>query len=178
MKIMLFICLLIASLPFTCSRKIGSAIPRNFMWMGPQVAVSTPDLDQDFSSGIPIDTANRMINSYLQGINYQVNTNEIRSWTFSADSLRRLLTAGNGKQIVRLKLLLAHSLEYIHAGHEGERPPVNSHALTLIVVGLDQNNNYIYNPEGEAYEHAFPCPPRCLGRDSLTSSGTLVQTTP
>lgn len=177
MKSMLFIFLLIASLPFTCSRKIGTTMPKNFMWLGPQVGVHTPAADE-FSSGIPIDTANRMIESYLHGINYQVNTNEIRSWTFSADTLRRFLQEGNGKKIVRLKLMLAHSLAYIHGGHEGERPPINTHALTLIVVGIDENNNYIYNPEGEAYEHAFPCPPRCLGRDSLTATGTLVQTTP
>jgi|GEM_PF-914754 hypothetical protein len=177
MKIMLCILLLVASLPFTCSRKIGTAVPRNFMWVGPQVGVSTSAPDGD-SRGIKIATANRMIRSYLQGINSQVNTNETRSWTFNADTLRRYLSEGKGKQIVRLKLMLAHSLDYIDSGHEGERPAANSHALTLIVVGLDQNNEYIYNPEGEPYEHAFPCPPRCLGTDTLTTNGTLAQTTP
>lgn len=115
-----------------------------------------------YSRTIPIDTANRMIQSYLDAIDYTVNTNAIRSWVFNADTLRNYLNSAKGKDIRNLRLLLAHSLEYIHAGHEGVMPPLNSHDLTLVIVGLDENNDYIYSSEGGPLDRCMPCPTECL----------------
>lgn len=115
-----------------------------------------------YSQPVSINDANRMIKSYLNGIDYTRNTNEIRSWIFNADTLRQYLSSGAGADIRYLKLMLAHSMEYIISGNEGKRPPANSHALTVVIVGVDNENDYIYNAEGDAYEYCMPCPPECL----------------
>lgn len=129
-----------------------------------------------FSRPISIDTANRMIKSYLTSIDYTVNTAASRSWTISADTLRKYLSEGAGRHIVRLKIMLAHTLDYVNSGHEGQRPPLNSHDLTFVLVGVDEENNYIYNPESMAYDWAMPCPPDCLGGGTISSAthDTLV----
>ena len=78
--------------------------------------------------------AKRMIQSYLDGINYKVNASAIRAWTVNADSLRSFAVDGSIKYFT---FTLAHTLDYIMTGHEGERPDSNSHPYTLVVSGLD-----------------------------------------
>lgn len=115
------------------------------------------------SKPVSIPVANRMIHSYLSGIQADLNTNAVRSWEVSADTLRRYLSGENGKKIVRLKLMLAHTMAYIHSGNEGRREPLNSHDVTIVMVGVDAGNNLVYNTENMPYDYAMPCPPECLG---------------
>lgn len=115
----------------------------------------------DYSRPILIDTANRMIQSYLDGINYTVNTQEVRSLIFDADVLRNYINDTTQGIIKNVKFIFAHTLDYIHSGHEGQRPDTNNHALTMIIVGVDQNGNYVYTPDNKAMDFLQPCPPQC-----------------
>lgn len=116
---------------------------------------------------ISVDTANRMIASYLNSIHYKENTNAIRSWTFNADTLRRFLNSDSGRQIVRLKLMLAHTMKYIEDGHEGQPLPVDSHELTLVIIGVDAHGKYRRNEQNNAYDHCAPCPSDCVNGDFI-----------
>lgn len=136
----------------------------------------TVNTDTEFSRPVNIDTANRMIQSYLAGINSAVNTEEIKSLEFDADVLRLYLSQHLGtnlKRIEKLKLVLAHNLEYVNSGNFGKRPDTNSHALTLVIVGVDKDGNYVYTKNGAALDFAQPCPPRCPVQGS-SSSDLLV----
>jgi hypothetical protein len=115
------------------------------------------------SKPVSIPVANRMIRSYLSGIDASVNTDAVRSWEVSADTLRSYLSGDRGTKIVRLKLMLAHTMAYIHSGNEGRREPLNSHDVTIVMVGVDKDNNLVYNDQYMPYDYAMPCPPECLG---------------
>lgn len=110
-----------------------------------------------YSSRIPIDTANKMIQSYLDGINYTVNTEETRALRYNADSLRRYLKDPAIKQI---KFMFAHTLAYANSPDGNKRPDSNTHVLTMIIAGYDDQGNYIYS-DNMVYENAEPCPNRC-----------------
>src|SRR5690606_9809507 len=83
-------------------------------------------LGNGFSESIPIDTANRMIQSYLTGVGYPAVDTAIRSLIFDADTLRAYLANPN---IVTLKVMLAHKQSYIHSRHEGTGSGLNPEAL-------------------------------------------------
>lgn len=117
----------------------------------------------DYSQAIKIDSANQMIASYLASINYPGNDTALRSLTFDADTLRSYLA---DNRIVTLKFMLAHRPEYINAGKYGMYAGMKSSALTVVIVGLDENDHYIYNDRNMVYEHAFPCPANCPGSSS------------
>jgi len=139
---------------------------------GARTAFRTPSTV--YSKPVAIPTANRMIKSYLHSIDYQTNVSAIRSWMISADTLRNYLDGKDGKKIVRLKLMLAHTMAYIHAGGEGRQAPVNSHAITIVMVGVDAQNNLMYNAQNMPYDYAMPCPPDCLGdSDEVIGTGHL-----
>lgn len=135
----------------------------------------TANVDTEFSRPINIDTANRMIQSYLTAINSTVNTEEIRSLEFDADVLRAYLAqhlASKNKRIEKIKFIFAHSLDYVNSGNAGKRPDTNSHALTFVIVGVDSAGNYVYTKNGAALDFAQPCPPRCPVQG--TSSSNLL----
>jgi hypothetical protein len=111
-----------------------------------------------FSQFIPIDSANRMLGSYLTSINYPYNDSDLQSLIFNADTLRHYL---QDSRIVNIKIMLAHTLAYINKGNYGVPSQYQSGELTVIVVGYDNNNNYIYNPQNMVLEHAMPCPDWC-----------------
>lgn len=109
---------------------------------------------------IPVDTANRMILSYLNGINYRINTNETRSFTTDPESLISYLS---DSRIKTVKIFLAHNLDYINSGHEGERPVPNENAITLIIAGLDSAEHYVTDIDRGLYDQLAPCPDQCIG---------------
>lgn len=133
----------------------------------------TARVDTEFSRPINIDTANRMIQSYLTGINSTVNTQEIRSLEVDADVLRAYLAqhlVSSSKRIEKFKFIFAHSPDYVNSGNEGKRPDTNSHALTFVIVGVDKDGNYVYTRGGQALDFAQPCPPRCPVQGNSSSS--------
>lgn len=111
---------------------------------------------------VSLEDANRMIKSYLNGIGYPQNQSAIRSWTLDADALRSFICEGNGAEMSKIKLMLAHTMEYTNAGNEGKSSMDKGDALTLIIVGVDEENNYIYSPEGDVLDFCQPCPTQCL----------------
>jgi hypothetical protein len=116
-------------------------------------------LQGPFSQFIPIDSANRMLGSYLTSINDPGNDSDLRALIFNADTLRHYLL---DSRIVGIKLMFAHTLEYINKGNYGVPSQYQYGELTVIVVGYDADNNYIYNPQHMVLEHAAPCPNWCL----------------
>ena len=107
-------------------------------------------------------TANTMIGSYLTSIGAPTNTTNLRSLIIDADALRGYLTdSEEGKSITRVKLMFAHTEQYINSGHGGENCGYQSGALTIIIAGFDNNGNYILNGGGGVMNHANPCPHYC-----------------
>lgn len=118
---------------------------------------------------LPPDIANRMIKSYLNSIGYPDNQSTIRSWTLDAEALRSFICEGNGSKMSKIKVMLAHTMEYIQAGNERKAGMDKADALTLVFVGVDEENNYIYSPEGDVLDHCFPCPTQCLGSGEVAN---------
>ena len=116
----------------------------------------------DYSQSIPISAANSMIQSYLESVSYPSTDTALRSLTFDADTLRAYLQNPN---IVTLKFVLAHDPSYMTA-HAGEYSGMNPNAVTMIVVGLNDSDQYVLNNRNEVYEHFKPCPNYCTSNSS------------
>lgn len=122
----------------------------------PNKTTSTP------TAMIPIDSANRMISSYLNSINYTVNDSDIRSLILDADAFRDFLGHPTiGSQVEQFKVSFAHTLDFINSGHENQNAGYQSGALTIVITGLDDNGNYVHYPGGLAIDNASHCPPSC-----------------
>lgn len=119
------------------------------------------DADTAFSKPITIDSANKMIQSYLVSINPTDNPNAIKSLIFDASVLRDYLNNDQDGEITHLKMVFAHTLDYINSGHYGQRPDSNQQALTLVLVGYGADENYIYHDGNLAFDFCQPCPREC-----------------
>ncbi len=119
--------------------------------------VKMPEENIPYSTLIPIDTANKMIKSYLDGVNCNENPEAIKALRFDADSLRAYLSDPHIKNI---KFVFANTLAYANSPYSGKRPPLNSHVLTIILAGYDEFGNYVYK-NNQVYENCFPCPNNC-----------------
>lgn len=115
---------------------------------------------EGYSKSISVDTANRMIQSYLTSVGYPSADTALKSLSFDADSLRSYLANPN---IVTIKFALAHRQTYIDAGNYGHNAGLNPNALTLVIVGVNEDNNYILNKYNGVYDHMAPCPSLCTG---------------
>jgi hypothetical protein len=113
----------------------------------------------DYSQSIEVDTANRMLMSYLHSVGYPNTDTAIRSLSFDADTLRAYL---QNPQIVTVKFMLAHKQSYINSGYEGKPSGMNPGALTMIIVGLSENNQYVRNSRSGVYDNMYPCPNNCV----------------
>ncbi len=109
-----------------------------------------------------------MIGSYLSSINYAENDTTLRSLTFDADTLRAYLNDTSHGKIVTLKFMLAHTPNYLANGNFGINAGLHAAAITLVVVGLDEQNNYVYNRNNQVYDYMNPCPTTCLGNATLS----------
>lgn len=114
----------------------------------------------DYSQAISIADANSMIQSYLTSIDYPNNDSDLRSLTFDADTLRSYLNDTTHGRIVTLKLMLAHTPAYMQNSY-GKPAGLKAGAITLVIVGLDENDRYIYNRDNKVYDHGHPCPSLC-----------------
>lgn len=130
----------------------------------------TPGSDVAYSQPITKDSANRMIQSYLTSINYPSNDSSLTSLTFDADTLRSYLNDPGHSKIVTLKFMLAHKQAYMNSGHYGQYAGTRSNALTLVIVGLDDDEKYVYSRTSNVYDHLGNCPDRCT-----SSAATLTQ---
>jgi hypothetical protein len=111
---------------------------------------------------IPMDSANKMISSYLNSINYSVNDSSLQSIIIDMDQLRLYCDSTNiTNRITHVKLMFAHNLSYINAGHINQPCGYNSNALTLILAGVNSAGNYVYFNTNMVIDHSSPCPHNC-----------------
>lgn len=115
---------------------------------------------EGFSTSVPLDTANKMIGSYLSSVGYPYADTTIRSLAFNADTLRAYLSNTN---ITDVKLYLAHQITWLDgaANRYGKNVGMQPGKLTVIFVGLDNNGHVVKNSSNGVYEHALPCPTSC-----------------
>ena len=162
------ICLLIvaATVTFWSCTKTNNASPDS----GNQSVVKTTKTPKARYTGsnsqpISISDANYMLQSFLTSINYPENQTTLISLAFDADTLRSYL---NNSDIVTLKFMLAHKPDYAENSY-GVDAGLDYRAMTLVLVGLDENDNYIYNQQNMVYDQMVNCPNHC------SSSATLIQ---
>ncbi len=132
------------------------------------------------ASNMPIDSCNKMIFSYLQSVGYpqQQNDSNLYSLIYSADTLKAFLNAN--PSVTKLKFMLAHTLDYINNGGQGQGCRHQIGALTLVIAGYDAKGNYVfyYSPRTQAamaMDHFSPCP-YCCPTQGTAMSDTLVLT--
>ncbi len=116
---------------------------------------------QDSNSFIPVDSANKMLTSYLTSIDNPQSEGSLKSLIIDASALRSYLNNTENGEINKVKIMFAHTLEYINSGHEGQNAGYQSGALTLIIAGYDDEGNYIYNHENKVLDNGAGCPINC-----------------
>jgi hypothetical protein len=146
----------------------------------PPFKAPAPKVPYGNSSFIPVDSANKMLLSYLNSVNYQQNDTDLDCLTVDADTMRAYLANPNVKKI---KLMLAHTLEYINAGGGNQNCGYQTGALTIIMACYDSANNYVYyQAPGSAtnmvLDHAMPCPSNCAHGGSAASNILVQQPQP
>lgn len=112
----------------------------------------------NYSQPITVAQANLMIESYLKSIDYENNDSTIRSFTFDADTLRAYLANNDIKTI---KLMFAHKKSYLDAGNTNVKCDMKASSLTMVIVGLDNDDDYILNAQNMVYDNMLPCPANC-----------------
>lgn len=111
---------------------------------------------------IPRDSANKMINSYLNSISANANDTNLHSICINMDQLRLYDERSQGPgRIQHLKLFLAHKLDYVNAGNEGRPCGYSSNALTVVIAGYTANGSYVYLEGDKVLDHSTPCPHNC-----------------
>jgi len=106
------------------------------------------------------DSANKMINSYLNSL--QDDSTDLHSLVLDGNVLREYLA---DTSIVKLKLMFAHTLPYINSGNANRYAGYKIDALTIVIAGFDAAGNYIYAAGNAVPNHCVPCPHICpLGK--------------
>lgn len=140
----------------------------------PDTNVATHSQELDFhkyaimgldSPFISIDTANVMLNSYLNSI--QNNPDEVKSFIVDADALRYYLQNTNIKHV---KLMLAHKRSYVRSGGANQYAGMDYNAMTMVIAGFGSDNDYIYSPQGAVMDFSIPCPHGCPGSGTAASN--------
>lgn len=108
---------------------------------------------------ITIDTANKMLGSYLASINADADNNKnVQSFIMDADAIREYLS---DTRIKKVKVMLAHTLDFINSGNQGVNCGYKSGQLTIIMAGYNAEQNYIFAPGNKVPDGAIPCPENC-----------------
>ena len=157
----------------------ASVIAATIIYLGFTTSCTTNSSNRNKSSGtdtgsvlIPVDSANKMIQSYVNSINTPSTTNDtdVKSFFVDASELRNYLDSTN---ITQIKIVLAHTLNFINNGHGNQNAGYKSGAFTLVLAGVDKDGKYIYMPGNNVINHSAPCPTNCppgaAGNDLLTT---------
>jgi hypothetical protein len=122
---------------------------------------------------ISVDSANKMISSYLGSINYRTNDSSLYSLVIDAEALRHYMdTMPPANKIKKFKIMLAHRLDYINSGHQNQLGAYNQNALTVVVAGINSMGDYVMFPGNQILDNSMPCPTSC---PSGTASLPLIQ---
>ena len=119
---------------------------------------STIEKCSNLNEYISIDSANKMISSYLNSIHYQNNDTDVRAFIMDANALRCYLNSDEGKNVSNLKIFLAHKLDYANSSDSNKNCGYKVQGLTLIVTGFDSLGNYIIYPNGLCIDHMDEIP--------------------
>ena len=109
---------------------------------------STNENCSNVNAYIPIDSANKMISSYLNSIQYQNNDTDVRAFIMDANALRCYLNSDEGKNVSNLKIFLAHNAAYSNSSDSNKNCGYNAKALSIILTGFDTLGNYVIYPRG------------------------------
>ena len=113
------------------------------------------------STFIPIDSANKMISSYINSIDYKNNDSDLVSVRVNAQDLRKMLNDMVGSEtITEVQIKLAHTLNYINDGHANQPAGYNKDALTFVLIGINAQGDYV-NAGTAVLNHSIPCPTSC-----------------
>ncbi len=119
-------------------------------------------LSDSASHFMPVDSANKMLGSYLNSINYQYNDTDIRSLTVDVKQLRRYIDSMSGSDsITSIKLMFAHTLSYANSSKVNTNAGYKSNALTIIIAAYKANGSYVYYTGNTVLDYTQPCPPVC-----------------
>ncbi len=110
---------------------------------------------------IPVDSANKMLGSYLNSIQYSKNDSDLRSIIIDANALREYLTSAEGQQVTQMKVMFAHTLNYVNSGGGNMLCGYRSGALTVVLAGYNEAGNYIYHNGNEVMDNGIGCPQNC-----------------
>ncbi|MDR3681764.1 MAG: hypothetical protein P4L41_17480 [Flavipsychrobacter sp.] len=113
------------------------------------------------SAFIPMDSANKMIGSYLASVNAPATDTALDCVIVDADMLRSYLNDTCNGKIKNVKFMLAHTLNYINTGHGGQYAGYKPNALTIIVSGYDATGNYILAAGNTVLDQGQACPVSC-----------------
>lgn len=102
------------------------------------------------------DTANIMLESYRKG--NSGDSTALSSLIIDADSLRAYLA---DTSIRNVKLMFAHTLNYIKNGGLNKNCGYRSGALTIVLSGYDAEGNYKYYNGNQVMDYFMPCPNTC-----------------
>jgi hypothetical protein len=153
-KIAIVIALLITCI-VACTKKKNSVNTEK--QLSSKELMNTAILGQD-SPFIPVDSANRMLTSYLNSLNDEGHENDVHSLIVDANALRAYL---QNQDITHVKLMFAHRLDYINNGGKDQYSGMTNNAITIIVGGYNDQNNYVSSPAGSYLDNMQPCPYNC-----------------
>jgi hypothetical protein len=176
-KKMLLFLIAVSVLIFSCT----SGGDRNTAAARADSTVSTGDSslggggDDSFCVFIPKDSANKMINSYLGSINYPSNDSDLYSIIIDVTKLNAYLntTGSTGQKATKIKLMFAHTLDYINSGGQNRNCGYKSGKLTLVLATYDSAGNYIYMNGNKVLDRTQPCPNFCPVTTGTASANTL-----
>jgi len=119
---------------------------------------STVALSANF---IPKDSANKMIRSYQASIALPDSdtTAKLSSLIVNAEDLRSYLA---DTSITQVKMMFAHTLNYINSGHVGLPAGYRNDAFTLVLAGVKANGDYVYGAGTTVLNRCVPCPYSCM----------------
>jgi|GEM_PF-487269 len=127
---------------------------------------STTEADTCLSC-IPVDSANKMIGSYITSLNGNTSNEYLYSLIVNADDLRKYLV--DNPSVTNVKVMFAHTLDYINTGHGGQNCNTKAGALTVILGGYNSSGNYVIGTSG-VMDHAMPCPTSCPSTGTAASN--------
>ncbi|OSZ79064.1 hypothetical protein CAP35_12680 [Chitinophagaceae bacterium IBVUCB1] len=140
----------------------ATAAPANLM--------AAADSNDTCASDIPVDSANKMIGSYIQSLGGNPSNENLYSLIADANCLRNYLNAH--PEVTNVKLMFAHTLDYINTGHQGQNAGYKSGALTLVIAGYDAAGNYVLINGNRVMDRVAPCPIDCP-QTGTAASNTL-----
>jgi|GEM_PF-759857 len=132
-----------------------------------------PQNPQNYTGFIHKDTANKMIQSYLNSLDNipppeeGVSPQQLYSLIIDADELRTYLS---DPAIKNVKVMFAHTLDYINTGNADIPAGMTSGALTIVFGGFDSSGNYVYAPGMTLPNEARGCPPYCPSTGTATNN--------